>query len=354
MTSKPVLFLLIAACDGEATRQPGAGSFLAVASDFATGTYGRFDPLTASYTEVGAADADPQVRVRDGRVFVLGRDGSNVTELAPADLSVVRQVSVADAGGGGANPHDVCLVAEKAYVLRYDLPTVGVFDASSWEAVGTVDLSDLADDDGIPEMESCAVSESGDGPRLWVTVERLDRAGYFGCAGESFLVEIDPATDAVVGQTTLAACNPFAELRFDDVRLLLAETGAFGAMDGGIEAIDLGTGESSGFVVDEAALGGDVGAFAVCDAGLAVAIVSDADFNTLLVRFDPADGTVGETLYAPGGYALTDVECAGDRLVVTDVTVERPGLVLVDPAGQVPPTEPIGTGLPPVDVIALP
>jgi hypothetical protein len=354
MNRLAVLLLSCAACTDDTQPTPdGPGSFVAVASDFATGSYGRFDPTAPSYAEIGAADADPQVRVRAGRVFVLGRDGSNVTELDPGDLSVAGQVSVADEGGGTANPHDLCLSGSKAYVLRYDLATVGVYESSSWAPVGTIDLSDLADDDGIPEMESCAVSETADGPRLWVTVERLDRAAYFGCAGESFLVEIDPATDSVVGQHTLAACNPFAEVREDGDRLLVAETGAFGVADGGIEAISLSTGEPAGFVVTEEALGGDVGAFAACG-DQAAAIVSDADFNTLLVAFDPADGAVGGTLYAPDGYALTDVECAGDRLVVTNVTVDGPGLVLVDWTGETPPTEPIDTGLPPVDVSALP
>src|SRR5262245_13134688 len=232
------LALAFFGCGGEAPERltTGAGRFLVVATDFQSGSYGRFDPNAEppAYEEVGAADADPVVRVRDGHVFLLGRAGSNVTELDPADLAIVRQVSVADEGGGIANPHDICLAGDKAYALRYEQATIAIVDLARGALTGTIDLASFADADGNPEMESCFASAG----RLYVALERLDRASYyFPCAGESYLVAIDTETDEVVDLdpdtagvqgVTLAACNPLGEARLDaaGASLLYAETGA--------------------------------------------------------------------------------------------------------------------------------
>ncbi len=357
--------------DTETGTEPEACRFLVVSGDFVAGSYGLLDVQpdgNASFDEIGASDSDPQARVEGDWVFVVGRAGSNLTVLDPDDLSLVRQFSVADAEGEYANPHDVCLVSDdEAYVPRYEQSTVAIVDPTAGTLDGTVDLGSFADADGIGEAESCAVATVKDAIYAYVALQRLDRDNFYSCAaGGSVLAVVDTATGAIVDRDLvegglqgipLAACNPLGEARHDEAAglLYLAEVGAFGVLDGGIEAIDLVAMGSRGFVVSEEALGDDVVGFALIADDLGLAILSTETFQTVLAQFDPEAGTLGDAIYAPGGYVISDVETCGDWAVVADRTLDAPGVVVIDARTGVPAFDsPLDTGLPPVDIARLP
>jgi hypothetical protein len=125
--------------------------------------------------------------------------------------------------------------------------------------------------------------------------------------------------------------------------------GQFGALDGGIEVVDLATGLSLGFAVGEAALGGDLNRIQRHgDAFLAV--VNDASFNTFVVR---AEAGAAQTLVPGTGFVYADLLVAGDELYLLDRTLGAAGLRVFDPETGVELTAaPLDTGLPPVLFVA--
>src|SRR5262249_27364793 len=81
----------------------------------------------------------------------------------------------------------------------------------------------------------------------------------------------------------------------------------------------------------------------------AYAIVSDAQFDTQLIRWSPVSGTRLETLYAPGGFALSDAELTpdGSEVWVCNSSFGSPGLRVFSTATQLPVGSPITCTLPP-------
>jgi DNA-binding beta-propeller fold protein YncE len=85
------------------------------------------------------------------------------------------------------------------------------------------------------------------------------------------------------------------------------------------------------------------------DDARAYAIVSDAGFNTSLIRWSPATGTSLGTLYSPGGFSLADAELTpdGDEVWVCNSSFGSPGIRVFSTATQQPVGTPIACTLPP-------
>jgi len=159
-----------------------------------------------------------------------------------------------------------------------------------------------------------------------------------------------PGKQAIV----LTAQNPVTTFQWDAAgsRLLVGCTGAFGVLDGGVEAIDPDTFQSLGLLVTEAALGGDIGDLAWNGPERSYAIVSDASFNTHLVSWSAVTGTRLATLFSPGGFSLPD--CAIDdrgELYVCHSDFLAPALYVFDTATDTQVAGPLGTGLPPQQIV---
>src|SRR5206468_2959426 len=109
---------------------------------------------------------------------------------------------------------------------------------------------------------------------------------------------------------TLAATNPFGEMVYNAAsgKIWVPNVGFFGLKDGGLELIDPVALTTSGVVLSEATLGGDITDVVALDANRGAAIISDSNFNTLLVGFDLSAPTSIDTIYAPGSFALQDAE----------------------------------------------
>ncbi|MBX3026670.1 hypothetical protein KF840_17330 [bacterium] len=290
-------------------------------------------------------------------IYVLNRlYADNLQVLDPANgLRTRLQCST----GNGTNPHDIAVVsAHKAYVTLFERRELLIVDPAaprdcSGFLRGRIDLSSLADADGIPDMDQMAIV----GDRLYVSLQRLDIKSVLRLpATNGALAVVDLATDRVLGGIELTGANPFAATKGLTVRdgaLWIAEAGEFNVLDGGLERVDLRTGTASGFVVTEAALGGDITDFAIVSDHLAYAIISRPGFTNALVSFDPATGRLLATHHTSSGYTLFDIEL-NDRgeLYLADRTRRAPGIRVFRASDGTPLTDGVlDLVLPPFEIV---
>ena len=272
-------------------------------TDFGSGTIANaaFGSPPVATPNVASVCADAVLRHHQGLLYVIERFGcDNVRILDPANgFALVRQFSV----GNGANPNDLVVVSPtKVYVTRYDSPDLWILDPQSGAFTGAISLAAFADADGIPEMNRMAMV----GGRVFVTVQRVDRDGFFLPTDSSAVVVIDPTTDTLVDCDLAAGGvqgillpfqNPTTELVVDaGGRLVVGCTGAYGATDGGIVRIDPLALAVDGIETTEAALGGDVADVIPAGEARGFVVLSDASlpgrsfFAGLRYRFDGKDG----------------------------------------------------------------
>jgi len=355
--------------DGDAWT-PGSATLVVLTSDYASGGIAlvNLDTLE-SLPNAATVHSDASLRCGAGGTFdVVERTGSDrIRRFHLSGAAVVEGASLAfDAS---SNPQDAAPLSTGEIAVPLYESALLAFAAGDLSARGaTTDLESLADTaDGLPEMYR-AVEASG---RLFVSLQLLDRSGTtWTPTGPGVLAVVDPVAhelidmDGVADGTqgvVLAGENPFGPMRVagTPARVLLSDVGEYGVLDGGIESVDPAAGESSGFVVTEVALGGDLSDWVITDDGeTGFALVVTPAFADNVVRFDPAAGTVDATpLATSGGYTLSGLALvAGNRLAVGDRTVRAlpVGIRLFDAVtGAETTTVPIATALPPVQLCQL-
>jgi hypothetical protein len=299
---------------------------------------------------------DPVPRVFGDHVYIVNRFlGDSIQALDPSQgFATVWQCST----GSGTNPQDFLVHGDRAYVSALGGPDLLVVnpnpspDCSDF-LIDQIDLSSLADADGIPEMSQMALVNG----RLYVELQRLQN---FAPALPGAIAVIDTATDELVGSITLSGEDPFALTKgipVIDGQLVVGEVGEFGVADGGIERVDLDTGTAQGFFIGEGELGGDLNDFVLVSDHLGYAIVAQGppDFATALVAFDPAAGQVLRTVL-PSVQYIADIELDNrGELYVLDRTFEHPGVRVFRARDGVELTSaPLDIGLPPLEVVFLP
>jgi DNA-binding beta-propeller fold protein YncE len=300
---------------------------------------------------------DAVARSFDDLIYVVNRlYADNIQVLDPADNFHTRlQCST----GNGTNPHDIAVVSRhKAYVTLFEKRELLIVNPSAQRdcsdfVLGHIDLSSLADADGVPDMDQMAVV----GDRLYVSLQRLDINTVLRLpAGNGAIAVIDLATDQLVGSIELSGPNPFAATKGLTVRdgaLWISEAGEFNVFDGGIERVDLATGTAGGFRATETELGGDITDFAIVSDHRAYAIVSRPGFVNALVSFDPTTGQLLATHHTSSGYTLFDIEL-NDRgeLYLSDRGRRTPGLRVFRAADGAPLLDGVlDLGLPPFEIL---
>jgi hypothetical protein len=330
-------------------------------SDFQTGSLASFAPgVTQPRTNLLLVHGDVAVRYHAGLVWVLNRLGQdNVLVVDPAAPEVpLRQFSV----GNGSNPQDIAFAgAAKAYVSRLESPRLLIVDPRNGEPRGEIDLTPLADADGIPEATDMQMV----GSRLYVACQRLDRNGSWGPTAGSVLAVIDTTTDALVDMDTaidgiqglaLTAANPIS-LTAIGGKLVVGGSAFFGDQTGGVEVLDLERGTSTGLRVSETALGGDLTSLVMVSSRRGYAVVSDASYRNSVVPLDLIDGTVGPPLAGHSGGYTPDLAFDGTRLIVADrgtfADPNAAGVLFYDAATGELLTGPISVGLPPAALAVL-
>jgi len=327
-----------------------------VESDFASGSFASVDAITKQPAcNAASVHSDARVRWYDGRVYVVNRfGGDNIQVLNGTTYALIRQFSV----GNGSNPYDIAFASPtRAYVTRYESADLWIVDPTTGAHTGTIALAALADADGTPEMDRLLMV----GPLLFISLQRLDRPAGFVPTDSSLVAVVDTRTDALVDcdpahagvqGILLPRVNPVTAFVFDEprTRLYLGCVGRFGQLDGGIVAVDPAGLQATGVVATEAGLEGDVLDLAWHDDARAYAIVSDAAFNTQLIRWSPVSGVrEGPALYSPGGFSLADAEVTpdGGELWVCNSSFGSPGLRVFSTATGLQTHGPIFCTLPP-------
>lgn len=354
-TGRLAATLFATALAAAASRADADFAFVAC-TDFSSGCASWVEGA-APWTPHGCAEpvsSDPVCRWAFGRVFVVNRFGfDNVQVLDPENgFDTLHQYSV----GNGTNPQDIAVIApDKAYVSRLASPDILIVNPMTGAQLGVISLAAWSDADGSPEPFK--MFHYGD--RVFVALQRLED---FVPLAEAYVAVIDTRTDALVDADPLASgvqlirltgANPNTDFAYDAAanRLLIGLTGFFGSADGGVEAIDPLALEALGYESTEAQLGGDLNDLSLAPNGRAYAVVSDASFNTRLVRYDRATGAVANTVLSPGGFSLGDVEAnRGGELWVCDRTFATPGIRIYDTASDALVAGPLGVGLPPFDL----
>ena len=326
-----------------------------VESDFSSGSFFTANSVTRALScNAASVHSDARVRWYNGQVFVINRFGAdNIQVLDGTTSAFVRQFSV----GNGSNPYDIAFASPtRAYVCRYASADVWIVDPSTGAHTGTVSLAGLADADGKPEADRMIMV----GPLLFISLQRVDQNGGFLPTDSSLVAVVDTRTDALVDCDAAAAglqgillplVNPVTPFVFDAprTRLYVGCAGRYNVNDGGIVALDPVSLTATGVVATEAALGGDVLDLAWRDDDRAYAIVGDAAFNTSLVRWTLQSGGAVGTLYAPGGFSLSDIEITpdGSELWACNSSFASPGLRVFSTATGLPVAGPLFCTLPP-------
>ncbi|MBI5486137.1 MAG: hypothetical protein HY905_02260 [Deltaproteobacteria bacterium] len=355
--------------DGDADADDGGGGWartLAVlTSDYATGGLALVDLDTVeAATPAVTADA---ATVHSDAVLVCRRGGTvDVVERMGADRIARYAVAGGTATAGpalelaeGSNPQDASAIDGGASfaVPLYEEAAMDIVSGDLGSVTSVIDLSGFADADGLPESVH-VVEPAG---LLFVSLQLLDRSGSIWTpTGPGVLavfeawtflpLDMDAVTPGRQG-VVLAGTNPAGPMRVVGPAILVSSVGAYGADDGGIEAVDVATGEGLGFVVTEAALGGDLADWIVLadDTGFAVVTVGFAEDR--LVAFDLDTGaTLGEPVVTSAGFTLSGLVDLGDgRIAVGDRTDGAAGVRVFDAASRAELTAaPIPVGLPPV------
>ncbi len=358
----------LAACEEDTTApvQPANGYFAFVTTtDYQTGSASIVtadDSVLTAINDVASIHSDAFARSYNGLVYVLNRQGAdNIQVVDPSAGFITRkQFSM----GNGSDPEDIVFQnSSRAYVTRYNENQMWIVNPNSGQRTGQIDFSWLADADLVPEMGHMVKVNN----RVFVAVQRLDRnTPFFDPSGISYVAVFDALTEqffdaepAVAGKQAikLTGTNPFGELVYNagSGKIWVPVSGFLGLNDGnnaGLELIDPVTLSKSGIVISEATLGGSITDVVALDANRGAAIISDSNFNTLLVGFDLTTPTTIDTIYAPGGFALQDAEVSRDgRIFVSDRSVALPGIRVFRGSNHTQiTTNPIDVGLPPADI----
>jgi hypothetical protein len=332
-------------------------------TDFGSGAISTvaFGPPRTAVTDRANVCSDAVLRYGFGHLAVIERfNCDNIRLLDPVTWSVIRQFSVAT----GSNPNDYYeWSATKAYVSRYDSANVWIVNPKTGAHTGSISLAGFADHDGIPEMNRIGYAAG----RLFVSCQRLDRDNFFTPTDSSLVAVIDCATDTLVDcdpnvpgtqGMLLPLTNPTTEFAVTpEGDFLLGCTGNYGLNDGGIVRIDPRTLRVVGVEALESDLGGDVNAVAVSPnangQAKAFCVISDASFNTVLVSYARATGHDVHVVRAGSGFVYADIGVSDrDELWLCDRTPQAPGMRVYAAANDSELTaSPIGTGLPPQDLV---
>ena len=360
-----VLALVFFGCESDTDHDEGTAplnKLFLTTSDYQTGGIGLIDldslspwePDPAWAKDVASADAIPVAFQQ--RIFVINRmptDSISVLEFDENNqLKLVNQYSV-KGDETNANPYDLAFItSERAYLTRYGSSQLWVINPESGELIKTIDLSQYADEDGIPEMAFMLVQ----GFYVYVAIQRLDESNGWIPVGDSYLIKISWLNDQIAGKIPLSSTNPITDLVWNSElgKILVGEVGNYGVLDGGIDGVDPAT-EQAQMLVSEAELDGDLTDFVLVSSQKGYAIVIK-DSASKVVEFNPSTGEViNSEVYKTGPWDLFDLALDEQgRLFIADRNATSPGVIVIDTSNnQLLTSEPINFSLPPYYMTAI-
>jgi hypothetical protein len=305
-----------------------------------------------SFPNLLQIDPDNLVKAFNGSVYIIERTTGNIIKVDGSNIS--DDNAGGDHFGSGKNLHDIAFVSStKAYVTQYDAAEVAVYNPSSGKKTQkSISLAQYAPDGAQTPNMDAAVYHQG---RVYVGLQKF--SDDFSALGASSVIVLDTDRDSVAKEIILDAKNPQGMSVFGD-KLYIACTGKYAddsfvmMKDGGVVVIDLTDEASEGVLVNEEALGGNVGNVIVVSETRGYAVVSGADWSNAIVPFDPATGAVGQPLAFVDNAAQYGLAYDGTHLYVGDRSTSDPGLLVVDPSNNSRVSGPHDLGMPP-NAIAL-
>ncbi len=352
LTALPVLW---AGCDPDlrkpiASMVDGGTYALVVTTDYEAGAYSLVDLADLSISKSIQAIHEDSVCRFDGETsipFIVARYGADAVDVIdPHDgWAVSSEYSV----GAGSNPQDIAVASfERAFVARLNHPELLIVHPTDGTEIGTVDLISMADADGNPDA-AWVLHRQG---RIYVALQKFDN---FVPTGPSAIAVIDAATGVIEEEITLSGANVYGKLRYNHVldKIVIAQAGVFGELDGGIEYLDPNDLTLSGYVITEQEIGGDLSDVVIVSETKGYAVIgvpSDSGAATHLVSFNPSTGKKLEDLIVRDDWTIGFLEISpdGGQLWVCDRKEELPGLRIFDTGNDTEITgAPLDVGLPP-------
>ena len=165
-----------------------------VAMDYSVGALATFDPEIEILNEnISSISGDPALVLDAGFLWQINR--YQYDTLRKYDLSNLQvpltEVSLAP-DVGSSNPHDVAICGGQVFVSLYGAASLPVLDIDTLSETSSIDLTEWADEDGIPEASSMVVVDD----QLFVGLQRLDRNAGF-TPLDSIVLQVDCATQTV-------------------------------------------------------------------------------------------------------------------------------------------------------------
>lgn len=326
-----------------------------VTTNFQVGSLARLD-LSSREANLNFATIfkDAVIRVFEelSDIVVINRLGAdNIQRIDPFTGKTVTQNSV----GLGANPQDMVIDGESAYVSLFQRRYLRKIRLGSWATIKEIDLQQFADSDLMPEVALLRKK----GRFLWIQLQKLNQFSNFTPEGVPQVVILDLDSDQVSKVLTLKAANPVTAFKNDlDGKWLLGEAGLVGTqvqLDGGIEKFDPSRGVSLGFIATEQDLGGDLVDFECVSRDRCVAIISKP--NTELVAFDPNTGQKTDTLWSSNGYYMRQVlwDSSENLLYLADGNPVEPKIRVWSTEGEIKPKPELNwkLSLPPYQMVLV-
>lgn len=363
-----LLALLALACTAPSDRADDTGAVdtddgaytlvvATVASDYSTGQVATLDVTTGVVADaLFPTTSDPIVEVDGGRVFLLDRSAENTVRMyEPGDWSAPL---VEFSTGDGSNPQDVALCGDVLVVTMLAADHLGLWDATTGLARGTIDLSAWDDGDGTPEADGITTGPDG---ALYVTLNQYDTSvtPWSSASGTGTILKIGCDTLQVAESWTVGP-NPGLSAHPLDPTKLLLRTGDYydpdysAKLDGALATFDPATGDVSAPHMTEEAFGYNLSSVVGNVDGKAILVADDAyswgvwclDLATWTATATPAaDSFIGDAVATPDGKVWVGYRpgYAGNG----DPVVE--GLVAWDPA-TCTAAAPVATVFPPYSV----
>jgi len=329
---------------------------LVITTDYQTGSYATValdDHAVNKDIDFIHSDAACRFDLITETPFIILRRGSDTIDvLNPDTFEIDEEYSVEPA----SNPYDIAVVsADRAYISRFGSTEMLIVEPFNGKEIGTVDFSEYADDDGLPEVSGMGLLDG----KVYTLVQRIDRDNSWVPAGTSYLVVIDAESGKIDNDFELTGTNPYESLIYSEAleQFVISEAGDFSDLENaGVELFDPVEQTLSGFIVTEEELGGNVTKALLVSETKGYALIgvqSENGNDSHIVIFNPETGKKTGTLLEADSWDYGNIVLTPDlkEVWVADRTLEKPGIRIFDTETDEEITdEPIDVGLPPSSI----
>lgn len=247
---------------GDDTSAPPPHWQLVVATtDYTTGALATIDEDGTVHDSLIPISADAAIVADRDTVYVLNRSSENtVVVYEHGDFTTP---TAEFSTGDGSNPTGITRCGANLFVSRYLYGDIGVYDAVTGLAVGSVDLSAFDDGDGSAEPDSIYTAPNGS---VYVSLNQIDYGGsYNSVDGSGTLVQLDCDNMTVLASWDVGP-NPHFEFDPGNPAMLYLNGGNYfnadysgPELDGGVYTFDTNTNTLVGPHLTEAAVSYNIG-----------------------------------------------------------------------------------------------